>query len=232
MTTDTTAQAPAPQAASAPVAAPTPAPQVVTFASTGDAALDMAHGYFAKHGVSPDSQAMLSAKAGDFSVLNAVLLEKGAEGAAAYVDIARQAHGRKAAAEQAAEQARTSMLHAAMGGEAQWLAVKAYVAEHATPEELSGINAALNSGGFAAKATAAYLKGVYDKAQGGGGMAGVQEPPVATTHSSGGRGTASQALSPEQFRAEVSKLVSEKGSGATMTAEYDALLARRQAYRG
>jgi hypothetical protein len=200
----------------------------------------MAMGYFAKHGVGPDSLAMQSAKTGDFSVLNAVLQEKGAEGAAAYVAIAQQAHSRRVDAEKAQEIQRTKLLHDAMGGEAGWLAVKNYVAEKASTEELAEINASLNRGGLAAKATARYLREVYEKGTGHSlsGQPTTQFPPVvannvdtATTRPGGGT-PAVTSLSPEKYQAEVKALVAKYGQGAYHREEYTSLLARAQAYRG
>jgi hypothetical protein len=239
--TTTPPAATVPPAPAPVVVAPPPGdkPSVVTFASTGDAALDMAMGYFAKHGVTPDSLAMTSANTGDFSVLNAVLQEKGAEGAAAYVAIAQQAHSRKAEAEKAQEAQRTTVLHDTMGGEAGWQAVKNYVAANATPEELKEINANLNRGGLAAKATARYLKEVYERGTGHSlsGQPAAAAPaapdPVATaTTRASSTPPTSTALSPQAYAAAIKDLVKQFGPGAYSQPAYAELQQRAQAWRG
>ncbi len=233
MTTDTQTVAPVAAPAAAPVAA---APAPVAFVSTGDAAMDMALGFFAKNGVAQDSLAMTQAKSGDYSVLAAVLQEKGVQGADAYVEIAKQSHARAQAADQAAEATRSALLHNVMGGEAQWLAVKEFVAQHATADELKEINAGLKAGGVVAKSTAMYLKSAYEKANGAAQAAPQQDAPAprATSRAGGSAGAAAvSALSPDQFKAEVKALVVKYGaSNADRTPEYAALMARRQAYRG
>lgn len=240
---DTATPNPAPEAAAAPAAAPVapvavPAPAApaapVVVQSSGDAALDVAHQFFATHGVAATDLAMTSAKAGDFSVLRAVLAEKGVPGSDAYVAIAEQAHARAKAAEQAAGAARDATVHKTMGGADNWSLVKDFIASKATPEELQQINAGLNAGGVTAQATAKYLKDVYEA--GVGPLPGASAAPERALADPGaGRGAgapATNALSPAQYRQALADLVKQYGSGSYNRPEFDELARRRAAYRG
>lgn len=223
-------------AASKPLV-PTAASPAVAFTSTGDAALDMAMGFFAKHGVAQGDLAMTSAAAGDFSVLNAVLQEKGAEGATAYVAIAQQAHSRRAEADKAKGAARDTAIHTVMGGAENWIAVKEFVGQQATAEELAEINTSLNSGGFQAKATALYLRQVYEKANGGdlfaaGARVALPDPTAAATTRASSAAAAPTAMSPEAYKQAVKDLVIQYGAGAYGRPEYAAAAAARKAWRG
>lgn len=217
----------APAAPAAPTPAPAPvAPTVVAVSQTGDAAMDLALSEFVKAGVAADSLAMTMAKSGDFSLLRAELAGKGAE---AYVAVAEQAHGRKVAAEKAAEEAATKVVVAVAGDPETWAKVKDFAASKATDAELADINASLKAGGVRAQAMAQYLVKVYEAANGAITPAGGERPDP---NARAGGSAPSQALSPAEYAAAVRELAMKVGPGRVQaTPEYAALQARRRMYR-
>lgn len=227
----------APQAPQAPqgndiVAAAEPA--FVAVEKTGDPAADLALTYLAKAGVAGDSLAMQMAKQGDFSLLRAEVAKKGAEGEA-YVDVLQAAHDRKAADAKAAREKAESLVQAEVGGAENWAAVKAFISEKASTEELAEINASLRAGGLQAKATARYLRSVYEAGTGVslGKAAEGNSPGRVPQGARQNAAPTSNALSPHEYRAEVQKLAREVGEGRVQNdPRYAQLQARRRAYRG
>lgn len=227
----------APEAPTADIVA-APAPEAVSFEKTGDPAADLALGYLAKAGVAAESLAMQMAKQGDFTLLRAEVAKKGAEGEA-YVDVLEASHARKQADAQAARDRAEGVVQAVVGGKENWAAVKAFIASKADASELAEINASLRAGGVGAKATAEYLKRVYEAGTGinldakGGSPAPQPGPRGVPT---GGRESVAPthgALSPQEYRAEVQKLAREVGEGRVQhDPRYANLQARRRAYRG
>lgn len=216
---------------SSDVIAPASAPVTVTVEKTGDPAADLALTYLAKAGVPQDSLAMQMARDGDFSLLRAEVAKKGAEGEA-YVEVLEAAHARKAADAKAAKERAESVVVSEMGSQENWAAVKAFVAEKATPQELAEINASLKQGGMVTKATARYLRSVYEAGTGVslGGKA-TASPAVPSGAREGAR-AATLALSPREYAAEVRKLAQEVGEGRVESdPRYQHLQARRRAYR-
>lgn len=209
-------------------------PTFVSVEKTGDPAADLALTYLAKSGVPADSLAMQMAKQGDFSLLRAAVAKKGAEGEA-YVDVLQAAHERKAADAKATRDKAESLVQGVVGGPENWAMVKSFIAEKASADELAEINAALRSGGVAARATAEYMKRVYEAGTGANlSKDAAGESPGRVPQ--GGRQSVSPtsgALSPQEYRAEVQKLAREVGEGRVQNdPRYSQLQARRRAYRG
>jgi hypothetical protein len=201
--------------------------------STGDPALDMANSYFAKAGVKGDSLAMQMARSGDFSVLRAELAAKGAEGAA-YVAVAEAAHGRAKAEGELTRTRAEAVVQDTMGGKENWAAVKEFIATKASAQELAEINAALKAGGVTAKATADYLKRVYEAGT-GVSLSGKSASKEDRMPAGGRQGAPASngALSPREYSAAVRELARQVGEGRVTTSpEYANLQARRRAWRG
>lgn len=159
------APAPAPAPAQAPTPAPPaapvggiPAPAVVEYAPTGDAALDLALEYVGRQGLGPDSEEVKAASAGDFSKLRAKL---GAEGER-HIALAEQVFQRKAEATKAAEAKTLSEIHGAVGGEANWQAIVTWAAAEATAEQKAEINKVISQGGLPAQLLAQALAREYN----------------------------------------------------------------------
>lgn len=252
------APAPAPEAAPAPAPVPAslddapapakpvgevtppvegaPAPQAgeaISYEPTGNPGMDLALDFLGKLGFGPEDPAMAAAGNGDFGLLKAKLAVMGekAQGWEAVLAVGEQ--GLKAMNDaRAAEAQKTQDAILSVFGEdrdaaaKQWETVRAWAKENAEPEERAAVNSALAAGGIAAKAMAAYLNGLYSKHP-----SAVIEP--ATVTKMGGSGESSTgALSPAQYRAEISALRAKLGQGMDGSPEYKALQARRLAYRG
>ncbi len=196
---------------------------------TGDPALDIALGFFAKQGVASQSLAMKQAKAGDFSLLKAELAGKGAPGWEQYVGIMEQAAGREKTAAEGRAAAALAVVVEVCGGKEAWAEVKATIAEHASEAELAEINTALKAGGLVAKATAQYMKRVHDAAKGATAPANGR---VVSSERSGGAPASGQALSPSEYTAAVQELSRKLGNRMDGSKEYKSLQARRRAYKG
>lgn len=205
------------------------APEVKVEA-TGDAALDVALNYFAKQGLAAGSLALAQAAKGDFSILKATLAEKNPPGWEQYVAIAEQAAGRAESEAQASRAAALKVVVDVCGSPEVWAQVKSVIAERADASELEQINAGLKAGGLVAKATAQYMKRVYDAAQ------GVVEPEKGgrvVTSARGGSAPSSSALSPREYSDAVQDLARKIGANRVDgSKEYADLQRRRQAYRG
>lgn len=174
MTTDTTPNPATPGAPTPSVVAPPqtvqpapatpapagiPAPIVVEYAPTGDAALDVALEYIGQQGLGPDSEEVKLATSGDFSKLRAKL----GPGGEKFVKLAEQAHAAKVSADKAKDAEILSTVHSAAGGEQTWNAVLEWAGKEATPEQRTEINRVINLGGLAAASLASQLTQEYHR---------------------------------------------------------------------
>lgn len=206
--------------------------KAVKYDPTGDAKLDMSLAFLGKLGIAPDHPGMLAAGKGDFSILKAHLSTMGdtARGWEANVALGESAY----AATQATHAERASKdrtaIYAAAGGEETWKAVKdfAALATADTPAEREAVNAALNGGGLAAVAMAAYLTNLYHQ------KATTKEPASATVPNAAASAPAAPtvyALSPREYTAKVKELAAKLGGRLDGSPEYAELGKRRQAWR-
>lgn len=226
------AAAPAPVAESA---SPAPAPAAgaaVNYEPTGDAGLDFALGFLGRLGYSPEAPAMKAAEAGNFALLRAelALLGDKAQGWEQVVALGEQSFKSMQASRVAAEQKTQDAILSAFGQDKdeaakQWAEVREWAKANAEPEERAAVNAALQAGGIAAKAMAAYLNGLYRAHP-----SAVIEP-ATVTRVGGNSGNDSAALSPTAYREAVLALRGKLGQGMDSSPEYKALQARRLAYR-
>jgi hypothetical protein len=200
----------------------------VEYTPTGDVALDASLAFLGRHGYGPEHPAVKAASEGNFGLLKAEMAAKNIPGAAEYLTLGEDAYKANAAKQAARRVADTAAVMEIVGGEKNWNDIRKWAAGAAEPGELAEVNAGLAAGGLTAKATAAYLAGLYAKAAGTTVQpAGVVKPNTGTNVPSTG------ALSPEQYKNEVQNLVSKLGTTELDShPEYMALTARRRAFRG
>lgn len=218
------------------VVIPAAEPGAVTYEPTGNPKLDISLSFLAKVGIKADSPEMKAAEAGDFSILKATLATMGdkargweanvALGESAYQDVMTATATRRAADQKAVLEV--------VGGEDNWKAVKTFAAQATadSPAERAQVNAALNAGGVAAKAMAAYLHSLYMKHSDTQTPAAAVIPGAAATPPSA-TNTSNAPLSPREYTNEVQKLsvaLRNKG-GIDNSPQYAALKARRSAWR-
>lgn len=222
---------PAPAAAPpAPEAkAPEPADGEYVYEPTGDVGLDLALNFVAKAGIGQDHPAMQAAQAGDFSILKATLAAKNAVGWEQFVALGEAAYQRQAETAKAKAEEGRKLIYAAVGGEDEWNAIKAWAGKNADPAEKAEINALLSQGGLAAKSAAKYLAEAYSRAN---NVTVDPRDPTATASRGGIPGPASGPLDPKAYAAAVSELNVRLKGRLEGSKEYDALQRRRAAFRG
>ena len=231
------APAPAPEAQpapapAAPVPAPAPAapeanePPPVVYEATGNAGLDLALDFVGARGFGPEHPAIVAAGEGDWTQLEAALKALGdkAAGWERILAVGRADYAKVADARKAEFEKVSSQIEAVTEG--NWDKVQEYARTIADDAEKANINAAIASGGIAAVAVAQYLTGLWKQSDQyvKTGKEPLKEAPAAAAPTS-------NALSPQQYAAEVQKL-GNQGKVYTGSPEYAALQARRAAWRG
>ena len=215
--------APAPEPA-AP--APEPAPQA-KFDPTGDPLLDTALDYVAKLGIASTDPAIAAAQDGDFGPLEAKLLALGdkAKDHPRFLALAKRAYEDATKKTEAHNAEVTKVVHTAVGGEAQWLAIQTWASAQATDAEKAQINAAFAAGGLQAKAAAEYLAKAFAKA----GRPGIPKT-AATKPEAAAAPTGAEPLTAREYARKVDELSrANRGGDVTHLPEYQALRARRLA---
>jgi len=216
---------PAGDAAPAPVA-PVATPAKSDVPDLGDPGLNVAADYFVNTlGLSMDSPEIVEAAKGNYSYLEAKIAQLGdkAKGAETFVKLAQDAQGRMSTTQEARHAAAVKTVHEAVGGEANWQAVRQFASTNLTPEQADSARAALSQGGFAAEAMAKHLMALA-----------TQHPQTtvvgATPVNNNAPAVPLVAQSPltrEQYRAEYKKLVAQHGIvGVQKQPELAALNAR------
>lgn len=196
---------------------------------TGNVAYDMAMSTFAAAGFSPDHPAFLPASKGDFTALEQFVKEKGID--PQYLALARQAHQQITEHHQQVHGQTIKETLELVGGQERWAKVQEWVQATADPEEITHWKKQLEAGGVATKAAAKYLSDLY--AQHGENAVGTQPASPFNTNTSPNVATNGAPLSPQEFRAELGKLVEKIGySALESSAEYKTLQQRRLAWRG
>lgn len=206
---------------------PTPdADVVVQYEPTGDPGLDVALAFVGQRGFGPDNPAIQAAQKGDFAPLETELKKLGdkAKGYGPYLAAAKDSYERT----QAREKEVQAEVLKVFGGAAQWNDVRAWVIANADESEKKQINAAFAGGKLQAMAMARQLAQAYrDSGE------STKAPPTGrksagTPDVEAGTG----ALSPEEYRKELSALTRRYGGRIDNRPEFKALRARRQAYQG
>jgi hypothetical protein len=208
---------------------PSPAPEVEQ--PTGDARQDVAFGWLKANGVTRASPAVKHAvETGDFSLLEAVLAEKGVKGFEPYVNLLKDS---RTDAESKAASAKAASKTAILGvfeTDAAWDEARAWVGQNADEGERAVLSGMLNGGNpVAARIAARFIQQAKLAASGSAPRAGsaLKKDAVRSGGPSGG------ALSPQDYSREVAKLVREHGDRAAFDRpEMRELRSRRALWRG
>lgn len=221
-----------PQAAPEAIGVEPPAPQPAghTYPATGDVGLDLALQFFGERGLVPDHPAMVDAVEGKFDKLEAYLAAMGdtAKGYDNYLTLAKQAHQRNVATVQERQTQITAAVTEVAGDEATWTTIKDWAGKNATPDEKEAINAMLSAGPVQARAAALMLSSLYRDAA--GTVVSPANPAAPTAGNSNPTNTG--ALSPAEYGEAVRELRARLGTRFDSSPEYQALQARRMAFRG
>jgi hypothetical protein len=219
------------EAAPAPAAPADVPPEAEGFEyePTGDAGLDLALQFIGKAGITTAHPGMVAAQNGDFSILKATLAAKGITGWEQFVALGEEAYKRNQEAASKKDEALKSLVHDAAGGAENWQEVQKWASANADPDEKAEINAMLAAGGLQARQAVRYLVECYNKAT------DVVKAPVDPTRQAGRSGIPaadSGPLSPRAYAYEVARLNVKLRGRLEGSKEYEALQARRLAWRG
>lgn len=225
-------EAKAPEAAK-PEVKPEPAkPEVktddapVAYEPTGDVGLDMALDFLGKQGFSLEHPAMVAAGNGDFTVLEALLAQKGVQGWQQMIALGKAGYERTVNTHKESVSKTLAAVEEVAGGKEQWVAIQSWARDNATDAERAEINELLNAGGIKAKTAVLYLKGAYDKAN------NVNiTPPDGLTFKGDGKPNVQSAgpMTAAQYTAAVQELSRTLGSRMEGSKEYAELGRRRLA---
>lgn len=212
-----------PDPAPEPKKEPENKPDATEVPDLGDPALNVAADYFVNTlGLSVDSPELAEAARGNYSYLEAKIVQMGdkAKGAERYVELARMGQQRVGESQKAAHEAAVKTVHEAVGGEENWKAVQTFAQSNLKPDQLSEARAALSQGGFAAEAMAKHLLALASGSDTTIVGSSAVNPDSAVTQSL----AAHAPLTREQYRAEYRKLVDQYGiNGVQKAPELEAL---------
>lgn len=202
---------------------------VVEYEATGDTGLDMALAFVGKAGLTGDHPAMQAAANGDFTILKAVLAQKGTPGWEQYVKLGEDAYARTKTQESEKSAKLVALVHEVAGGKDEWEAIKTWAGANADPSEKAQINKLLNEGGLAAKGAVTYLVNAYNKAN---NVTVEPRDPVGAAAKGGGVDTANGPLDSKAYAKAVGELNHKLNGRLEGSKEYEALQRRRLAYKG
>lgn len=190
---------------------------------TENPAVSVALGFLKEHGINvTDDAFQLAEFEGDFSLLKAVLAQKGATGSTEMLGILEKAVADYHAECEKVEQENDALVRSLLGEQTD--DIFAWASENASAEEKEVLNSLLEAGGLYSRAAAMLLREAYN------GASNVTIPasnPVKVPSSP----DFSQPLSAREYAAEVNKLAQKLKGDPRGTAEYAALTARREAGR-
>lgn len=227
---ETAAPAPAEQApdtkAETPVEAGSAKESIASFAAEHAAdnpALSLALGFLGDAGISAEDPAFSSAREGDFTLLKAVLAQKGLAGTDQMLAILEGAVTDSIKAQEEHEKATTEAVQSILGDEHEQILT--WARENATDEEKDAVNEMLQAGGLYARAVAFMIKDAWAGAD-------VTKPAKSAVQVSGGASVSSNSpLTASEYAAAVNELAKKVGGDPRGTAEYQALSARRHSGR-
>ena len=221
---------PQPNAAPATPAPATPEPaRPAKFEPTGDPVLDTALDYVAGLGIGSDDPVIEAARDGDFGPLEAKLAALGdkAKDKDRYLALAKRAYEDVTKKAEAKNAEVAAIVHSAVGGEAQWEAIKTWASAQATDAEKEQINAAFAAGGLQAKAAAKYLAEAFARA----GRPGVTKA-AAIAPGAAAAPTGAEPLTARDYAKAVDELSRKhRGGDVSHLPEYQTLRSRRLAGR-
>lgn len=190
---------------------------------TENPAVSVALGFLKEHGINvTDDAFQLAEFEGDFSLLKAVLAQKGATGSTEMLGILEKAVADYHAECEKVEQENDTLVRSLLGEQTD--DIFAWASENASAEEKEVLNSLLEAGGLYSRAAAMLLREAYT------GASNVTIPasnPVKVPSSP----DFSQPLSAREYAAEVNKLAQKLKGDPRGTADYAALTARREAGR-
>lgn len=190
---------------------------------TENPAVSVALGFLKENGINvTDDAFQLAEFEGDFSLLKAVLAQKGATGSTEMLGILEKAVADYHAECEKVEQENDALVRSLLGEQTD--DIFAWASENASAEEKEVLNSLLEAGGLYSRAAAMLLREAYT------GASNVTIPasnPAKVPSSP----DFSQPLSAREYAAEVNKLAQKLKGDPRGTAEYAALTARREAGR-
>lgn len=204
---------------------------VVEYDPTGNATLDLVLAYVGDRGFGPERAEVKAAMQGDFEPLAKSLAALGdkAKGYQKVIVAAKAAHSQHVDGQKKLEADNLTAVTKAVGGAAQWNAIRAFAMENADAQEKQQINAAFKAGGVAAVSMAKHLADLFE-ASGQSKKAPASALKPDPERPSGGDGN--KALSPTEYKAEIRRITAKYGSRTQYTPEYEAANAARRRFRG
>lgn len=196
----------------------------IAYEPTGDVGLDMALDFVGNLGFGPNDPTIAAAAEGNFDLLKAKLAGMGdkAKGWERFIALAEKsfADTKAKTADKVAKD--TAAIHAVVGGPDEWKAISEWAGANAEPEEKAAVNAALKAGGIQGKAMAAYLAGLYGRAQGT-----TVEPGKVTADATAGKADGAGPLTAKDYAKEVQSLRQTLGYDFESSQQYRNLQQRR-----
>ncbi len=214
---------------SKPVPAKADKQEEVQYAETGDPKLDLALGFFGRNGLDAEHSAIKAAVQGDFSLLEAELAAKGAQGWQQYVALAKESHSNAVKAAQEADSAITGAVAKTLEqfgySNEQWGEAINWVRTE-SPDDVPEINKLLASGPLGARAITAFILSNHREAS---GTEYVPQAKGIKEEAGANAGAARQAIEPiskSQFGIEAEKLARSLGPDYLHSKEYKQLRER------
>jgi hypothetical protein len=213
----------APEPAKVEPAKVEPVESAVAFEQTGDVGLDMALEFLGKQGYNLEHPAMVAAGSGDFTVLEALLAQKGVQGWQQMVALGKAGYERVQNGHKEAANKTLETVTNVVGGKEEWAAIQSWARDNASDAERTEINSMFNAGGLQAKTAALYLKDAYNRAN----NVNVTPPEGRTYKGADTPKPASGPLSAADYTAAVADLHRKLGGRMESSKEYQALGQRR-----
>lgn len=201
-------------------------PEAIEYAETGDPKLDLALGFFGKNGLSDEHPAIKAAVQGDFSLLEAELAAKGAQGWQQYVALAKEAHGNAVNAAKEADGKITDAVSKTLEQfgytNEQWGEAINWVRQE-SPDEVPEINKLLASGPLGARAITAFILSNHREASGVEYTPQNRAVKEEAGANAGGDRQVVKPITKSQFGIEAEKLARSLGPDYMSSKEYQQL---------
>lgn len=185
-------------------------------------AVILAMNFLGDAGIGINDPAFLQAREGDFTLLKAMLAQKGLAGSDQMVAILEGAV-QASIAEQTAHEEKTTATVTEILGE-QHEEILGWARENAEPEEKTAINEMLEAGGLYARAAAIMIRDAWSQGD-------TTQPAVNAVQVSSPGAGANGPISASEYAEQVQALANKVGGDPRGTAAYQQLTARRVAGR-
>lgn len=204
-------------------------PEAIQYEETGDPKLDLALGFFGRNGLDVEHPAIKAAVNGDFSLLEAELASKGAQGWQQYVALAKEAHGNVVKEAKDHEDSVTAAVASTLEQfgytNEQWGEAIDWVRKEAA-DEVPEINRILASGPLGAKAITSYILQNHREASGTEYAPQAKAVKEEQGANGGGQRAPVTPISKSQFAQEAEKLARSFGPDYMSSPEYKLLRQR------